>query len=294
MGGTIYQEVMQKAAHLPLLQAYMSGTISQSDFRQQLDLSRPQLKALGLSDWWIGLLARFPSDVWQGARRLADALCDMDVTESGKNGCTATVVDRAGVDLVNPVGFDTFEQRVHASFSHLPDRYTSIFPEEARSAYTLSCAIRPATVFVAGSYYGFLAVWLLPGLAANGHILCSDVDPLVCDLAKRNFAALDETGRVDVICEDAESLLRRETGPIDLFVLDAYGSHKSPDPRYHGKAIYGPLLEAALPRLHDKSMLLVHNAERDSADLADFYRILGKTRLSLELNTTDHLAVYQR
>lgn len=63
MGGTIYQEVMQKTAHLPLLQAYLGGAISQSDFRRQLDLSRPQLKELGLSDWWIGLLARFPSDI---------------------------------------------------------------------------------------------------------------------------------------------------------------------------------------------------------------------------------------
>ena len=272
MGGTIYQEVMQKTAHLPLLQAYLGGAISQSDFRRQLDLSRPQLKELGLSDWWIGLLARFPSDIWQGARLLADALHNQ----------------------VDPPGFDAFEQRVHASFNHLPDRYTSIFPEEARSAYTLSCAIRPATVFVAGSYYGFLAVWLLPGLDPNGQMICSDVDPLVCDLAKRNFAALNETRRANVICEDAESLLRRETDPIDLFVLDAYGGHNNPDRRYHGKAIYGPLLEAALPRLHDRSMLLVHNAERDSADLADFYRILGKTRLSLELKTTDNLAVYQR
>lgn len=287
MGGTIYQAVMQKTAHLPLIQAYMSGTITQSDFRRELDLSRPQLKALGLSDWWIGLLARFPSDVWLGARRLADALRAQGITEPSN-------FDSAGIGQVDPVGFDSFEQRIKASFAHLPDRYTSIFPEEARSAYTLSCAIRPATVFVAGSYYGFLAVWLLPGLDPNGHIICSDVDPQVCDLAKRNFAALDEGGRVDVICEDAEGLLKRETGPIDLFVLDAYGSHEGPDHRYHGKAIYGPLLEAALPRLHEKSMLLVHNAERDSADLADFYQILGKTRLSLELNTTDNLAVYQR
>ena len=105
---------------------------------------------------------------------------------------------------------------------------------------------------------------------------------------------LGKSGQVDVICEDAEKLLKRETRPIDLFVLDAYGSHHAPDPRYHGKAIYGPLLQAALPRLHEKSLLLVHNAESQSPDLAEFYQILGQARLSLELKTTDNLAVFQR
>jgi len=287
MGGTIYQAVMQRAAHLPLLQSYLNGTISQSDFCQQLDLSRPQLKTLGLSDWWIDLLARFPSDVWHGARRLADALREYGITTS------ANAV-APGDGAVDPTGFAAFEQLVSASFSHLPDRYTSIFPEESRSAYTLSCAIRPTTIFVAGSYYGYLAVWLLPGLAPDGQIVCSDVDPLVCDLARRNFTALGENDRVNVICEDAERLLKQDSRPIDLFVLDAYGSHQGPDPRYHGKAIYGPLLQAALPRLHENSLLLVHNAERDSADLAEFFQVLGQARLSLELKTTDNLAVYQR
>ena len=178
---------------------------------------------------------------------------------------------------------------------HLPDRFTSIFPEEARSAYALSRALEPRRVFVAGSYYGYLAVWLIPGLARDGEMICSDVDPTVCALAQQNMLALSEDSRVKVICEDAEQLAEPDRG-AHRFVRP--GRLRRPKPtrirNIIGKAIYGPLLKASLPRLHEKSILLVHNAEPGARELAGFFKMTEKAKFSLYLNTTDNLAVYQR
>ena len=278
MGGTIYGTVMEKVAHLPWIQDYMGGKTDSLAFQQELAGHKDQLNAIGLSDWWIGLLNRFPNDPWQGTRRMLELLYSAGMARTSQ---------------IDEQIFLKFEKQVERSFSHMPDRYTSIFPEEARAAYTLSCAIRPGSIFVAGSYYGYLAVWLIPGLAPNGRMLCSDVDPVVCELARQNMLALGDADRINVVCLDAEELLKRESSPIDLFVLDAYGSYGHPDPRYHGKAIYGPLLKAALPRLHKKSIILVHNAENGFSELAEFFQMVRDARLSLYLNTTDNLAIYQ-
>lgn len=278
MGGTIYGAVMEKVAHLPWIQDYISGKTDSLAFQQELASRKDQLHAIGLSDWWVSLLNRFPNDPWQGTRRMLELLHASGMAQTSH---------------INEQAFLKFEKQVARSFSHMPDRYTSIFPEEARAAHTLSCAIKPGSIFVAGSYYGYLAVWLIPGLTQNGRMVCSDVDPVVCELARQNMLALGEAERTDVVCLDAEELLTRESSPIDLFVLDAYGSNDHPDPRYHGKAIYGPLLKAALPRLHKKSIILVHNAERGSRELAEFFQMVRDARLSLYLNTTDNLAIYQ-
>jgi predicted O-methyltransferase YrrM len=278
MGGPVYLAIMEKAGQLSFVQDYVNGRINQAAFRQELALNRDKLESLGLDEYWADLLYRFPNDQWRGARQMAEALSSRGIIPT---------------PAVDEQGFMNFENRVGRLFGHLPDRFTSIFPEETRIAYTLSSAIKPSSVFVAGSYYGYLAVWLTPGLAANGKMICSDVDPVVCALAERNMAALGEGGRVIVKCEDAEKLLQNDSSPIDIFVLDAYGGFGHPDPGYHGKAIYEPLLNAALPRLHEKSIVLVHNAEHDAKELDGFFRLVENAKLSLFLNTTENMAVYQ-
>jgi predicted O-methyltransferase YrrM len=278
MGGPIYNAVMEKVAHLPLIKDYMIGTIDKVTFQQELLKSRDQFKTLGVGDWWLGLLARFPNDPWEGVRLMTEQLSSSGILAAPE---------------AEQQAYQEYEQQVRQQFSHLPDRFTSIFPEETRIAHALSRARKPESIFVAGSYYGYLAVWLIPGLAAGGQMILSDVDPTVCALAQRNMEAMGAGSRVTVMCEDAEKLLQSGTDPIDLFVLDAYGGHTHPDPRYHGKAIYAPLLKAALPHLHEKSILLVHNAERNSEDLAEFFTLVKDARFSIYLNTTENMAVFQ-
>ena len=278
MSGTIYNAVMEKVGHLPFIQNYLNGTMDRVTFQREVTNQKDHLVALGLSDWWIGLLARFPNNHWEAAKHLNEMLY------------SAGIIPSPAVDEQAYLGF---QQQVEQRFSHLPDRFTSIFPEETRIAYTLSRETQPGSIFVAGSYYGYLAVWLIPGLAQEGQMVCSDVDPAVCRLASRNMDALGESRRVKVVCEDAEKLLKSDTAPIDLFVLDAYGSYDHPDPNYHGKAIYGPLMKAALPRLHDKSIILVHNAEKNAKELTDFFEVMRPARFSLLLNTTDNMGVFQ-
>lgn len=278
MGGTIYREVMRRTAHLPLIKEYQAGKISQDRFKSELYQNRDMLNALGINSWWLALLARFPSDHWQGTVLLLNQLyADGLITSSDPD----------------KQSFARFEQLTERTFNHLPDRYTSIFPEECRIAHALSWAIKPQSVFVAGSYYGYLAAWLIPGLAENGRMICCDIDPSVSRLARQNMAALGADSMVEVICEDAEQLLKGAADPIDLLVLDAYGGFDHPDSQYHGKAIYAPLLKAALPRLHEKSFILVHNADMNAPELVPFFEVLAAARFSLFLDTTDHLAVFQ-
>ena len=278
MSGTIYREVMRRASHLQLVKEYLSGKISRDKYQSELYQNREMLCTLGINNWWLGLLARFPRDQWQSTVLLLNQLYAEGLIKSPEPDMRS---------------FNLFEQLVEQTFKHLPDRYTSIFPEECRVAHALSSAIRPRSVFVAGSYYGYLAVWLVPGLAENGKMVCCDIDPSVSRLARQNIAALGADDKVDVICEDAERLLTDASDPIDLLVLDAYGSFDHPDSQYHGKAIYAPLIKAALPRLHEKSFLLVHNAEKNAPELAPFFEGIATARISLFLNTTDHLAVFQ-
>lgn len=278
MGGTIYNAVMEKAAHLPLLQDYMGGAMDKATFQQELMKCKEQLAALGVSGSWFDLLVRFPKDPWDGAKRMTELLNSSGILAAPE---------------AEEQAYLQYEQQVQQCFSHLPDRFTSIFPEETRIAHALSRARKPANIFVAGSYYGYLAVWLIPGLAADGRMELSDVDPAVCALAQRNMEAMGAGSRVTVQCEDAEKLLQGSAEPIDLFVLDAYGGYAHPDPRYHGKAIYGPLLRAALPRMRENSILLVHNAEQGSGDLVEFFALVKDARFSLYLNTTENMAVFQ-
>jgi predicted O-methyltransferase YrrM len=194
--------------------------------------------------------------------------------------------------VLHDAEFEDFRRRIRSEFMHLSDRYTAIFPEEARAAFELSLAVRPRRVVVAGSYYGYLAVWLVPGLADGGRMVCIDPDTEVSDLADRNMRTLGYADRVSVLADDAVRVLGDDEEPVDLLVVDAHGGRSNPNPRYHGKAIYGPIVEAALPRMTSGAFVLAHNADRSSAALSEFYDRLAGARFSVFLDTTENLAVF--
>ena len=75
---------------------------------------------------------------------------------------------------------------------------------------------------------------------------------------------------------------------------DAYGSDADPRATHRGKAIYDPFLTAALPRLRKGSAVIVHNLERDAADLAPFLKQIDAVSSSgAELTTYNGLGVYR-
>lgn len=278
MGGPMYKIINEKARQFLFVNDYYAGKMDHNTFSQNINAHKELLTAAGLNDWQIQLLSRFPSNDTEAATRMLYSLYDAGAISS--SSC-------------HEQAFQDFRTQVEEMFLHLPDRTTSIFPEEARIAFELSLAIRPKHVVVAGSYYNYFAVWLIPGLASDGSMTCIDIDPQVCELARLNMKALGYEDRVQVVCGDAEIFLQNEQEPIDLFVVDAYGSSSHPDARYHGKAIYGPLIKAALPHMQKGDYILAHNAEEGSKDLSEFFQAVSKAAFSILLSTTDNAAVYQ-
>jgi len=278
MGGTMYDNVIAVAGQLPFVRDYFQGRIDKGTFRDEVLKNGDLLLSLGLDEPLVRIFSRFTNNEKDASERMLNAMYSAGEIESCE---------------FDEQGYMSWKSLILQKFAHLPDRYTSIFPEETRVAYALSTALHPRNIFVAGSYYGYLSVWLIPGIAPNCQMICSDIDPDVCRLAERNIKALNVDDRVNIICEDAEILLKSKADPIDLFVLDAIGKRSNADPQYRGKSIYFPLIKAALPRLHNRSFIMAHNAEKDSHDLSTFFKIVNKANFFMLLNTTENMGIFR-
>ncbi len=278
MGGTMYDNIIARAGQLPFVRDYFQGKIDKDTFRSEVLKNTDLLVSLGLDEPLVRIFSRFPNNEKGASEQMLNAMHSAGMIESCE---------------FDEQGYVSWKYLILQKFAHLPDRYTSIFPEEMRVAYALSKALHPRNIFVAGSYYGYLSVWLIPGIAPNGRMVCSDIDPDVCRFAERNMKALGVNDRVDIVCEDAEILLKGGKDPIDLFVLDAIGKRSNPEPQYRGKAIYFPLIKAALPRLHKRSIILAHNADKKSIELSTFFKVIGKANFFMLLNTTDNMGIFR-
>jgi predicted O-methyltransferase YrrM len=151
--------------------------------------------------------------------------------------------------------FEMDTQWDHATYS------TYIFPEEAQLLYAIAQSRRPARIGVMGSYYGYWAAWAIAGAGSSlEEVVLLDIDPDANALAASNLRQMGLAHRAKVRTEDAVAYMHCDTGTkFDLIVLDAEGPTKGPDPRWLGKAIYGPMVEAAVPRLARGALLVAHN-----------------------------------
>jgi len=156
-------------------------------------------------------------------------------------------------------GFDTYRSYIYENYNH-GQYYTSVQPEDERLAYAVSKIVKPKSAFIAGSYYGYFAIWLMPHIAENnGLCILSDIDQRVCRLAKNNFDKLGYANNAQIMCEDAVKLLNARKEPLDFILIDALGSWNDPRPDYRGKQIYIPILKAACASLTKGSTILMHN-----------------------------------
>lgn len=206
------------------------------------------------------------------------------------------------------VQFSAFRERIANEFLHL-GYSTYIFEEEARLLYALAFLLPGTRWAFLGSYYGYWAVWALPGLIARGgHAVLVDIDPAVQGLAKANFEALGGRDAVTFLTADATRASSDEA--FDVLVLDAEGPKDHPDPRIRDKAIYGPILEAWLPALNPYGVVLAHNmllnnpsglqyfdskVALNTIQYNDFHRLVDRHfDRRIVLDTTDGIGVYRR
>jgi len=160
-------------------------------------------------------------------------------------------------------GFEDYRKSIRENYNH-GEFLTFIFPEDELLLYAAAKITQPKNIFVAGSYYGYFAIWAMKTVSENnGTATLSDINEKVCELAKENFIKFGYGNNSNICCEDAEALLLRRTEPIDMFVLDAAGRGDDPRPEYRGKRIYGPFLKAAKHLLKEGSVIVVHNMEEN-------------------------------
>lgn len=95
-----------------------------------------------------------------------------------------------------------------------------------------------------GTSIGYSTICLARGLAADSKITTVELDPVVIDKAKLNFAAAGITEMVEVIQGDAAVVLEQLDGPFDLIFLDAAKGH------------YRDYVERCLPLLRTGGILI--------------------------------------
>jgi predicted O-methyltransferase YrrM len=157
--------------------------------------------------------------------------------------------------------FDRFRAEVRGAFEH-EGRVTHIYPEEERLLFALSWISAPSTAVALGAFYGYAALWLLPGVAsALGRMRLIDIDAEALDLAERNFSSFGFAKIIDFDVGDAVNWTA--TVPVDLCFLDAEGPTAGVPEELRDKAVYGPILRRASPMIRPGGLLIAHNVLDD-------------------------------
>ncbi|HID55132.1 TPA: hypothetical protein EYP37_01290 [Candidatus Poribacteria bacterium] len=234
---------------------YRSGLISHEDYLNWLEANAEELEGVVGGRRNLRFLAsRYPPDFEANAERIFEDLLREELVQGRPNKDE----------------FRRFRSRMEELFDHDGFR-TYIHPDEAQLAYMLSMAVKPKRMVAMGSYYGYWAIWALPGVAeGGGEAWLIDPNPAVCDLARRNLKRLGYDKIAAVITSRAEEVIPTLQGEVDLAMLDADGDHTYP-PIYRGKGIYALLAELIAPRMREGGLLLVHN---------DYLPNVGANRLS--------------
>lgn len=244
--GPVSDHVQAVLSKFPVYRDYCAGRISRAQYLAGLDEQADEIRSrLGDSDHLVRLASLYPPDFDTAADEIFEAL----------------LADGFVSERPPTQAFDAYRERVLAAYDH-GARHTYIHPDDARLLYFLSTAVKPRRMVVVGSYYGYWAVWAMPAVqAAGGEAVLIDPDAEVCALAEQNFRTLGFADSAVVRAQTAEAVFPNIPPGVDMALLDAAGSGEHPDPAYHGKGIYGFLVEDIFDRMNDGALLVVHNDE---------------------------------
>ncbi len=129
-----------------------------------------------------------------------------------------------------------------------------------RLLYMLTSVRRPAHLLELGTFWGNTLAWFAgPCIGSRPlydpqRIIGVDRNVKMTDVARSNFAKLPSAQRVELIAEEARSVLDRLGGPFDALYLEA----KAPGPR--GQEVYYlELLRQVYDRLPAGAWVLAHD-----------------------------------
>jgi caffeoyl-CoA O-methyltransferase len=126
---------------------------------------------------------------------------------------------------------------------------------EARLLEALIVISGARSVLELGTFTGVGALAMAAALPADGRLVTLERDPGNAAVARRHIAASPLADRIELIEGDARETLLRLPGPFDLVWSDAW------------KAEYPGYLDAVLPKLAPRGVMIADNLFRDGATL---------------------------
>ncbi len=108
-------------------------------------------------------------------------------------------------------------------------------------------ALGARSVLEIGTFGGYSALSMAPGLAPGGRITTCEISPVHAEFARRHIAASPFAGAVEVVLGPALDTIATLPGPFDLVFIDA------------DKAAYPDYLEAVLPKLSPRGVIAADN-----------------------------------
>ena len=118
---------------------------------------------------------------------------------------------------------------------------------EGRYLEMLTFALGARSVLEIGTFGGYSALSMAPGLAPGGRITSCEISPVHAEFARRHIAASPYAASIDVVVGPALDTIGTLPGPFDLVFIDA------------DKAAYPDYLEAVLPKLSPRGLIAADN-----------------------------------
>ncbi len=118
---------------------------------------------------------------------------------------------------------------------------------EGRFLELLTFALGARNVLEIGTFGGYSAVSMAPGLAPGGRITTLEISPAHAEFARRHIAGSPFAAQIEVVVGPALDSLATLEGPFDLVFIDA------------DKAAYADYYEAVLPKLAPRGLIAADN-----------------------------------
>jgi caffeoyl-CoA O-methyltransferase len=118
---------------------------------------------------------------------------------------------------------------------------------EGRYLEMLTFALGARSVLEIGTFGGYSALAMAPGLAPGGRITTCEISAVHAEFARRHIAASPYADVIDVVVGPAIETIAGLDGPFDLVFIDA------------DKAAYPAYYEAVLPKLASRGLIAADN-----------------------------------
>ncbi len=118
---------------------------------------------------------------------------------------------------------------------------------EGRYLEMLTFALGARTVLEIGTFGGYSALSMAPGLAPGGRIISCEISPVHAEFARRHIAASPFADAIEVVVGPALDTIGDLEGPFDFVFIDA------------DKAGYPDYFEMVLPKLAPRGLIAADN-----------------------------------